>query len=82
MRKCSASSCVRAKRYADDSQLDFVTSLNGLIPHSVCLLAPVLQKHTNGVIWYIVGVIFVLALYPLDLAVLSILMYVSSMNQV
>ncbi|KAH9000539.1 hypothetical protein EDB86DRAFT_3063773 [Lactarius hatsudake] len=31
------------------------------------------KKHTNGVIWYIVGVIFVLALYPLDLAVLSIL---------
>ncbi|KAH9064586.1 hypothetical protein EDB87DRAFT_1598203 [Lactarius vividus] len=31
------------------------------------------KKHTNGVIWYIVGVVFVLALYPLDLAVLSIL---------
>ena len=35
---------------------------------------PSLQKHTNGVIWYIVGVVFVLALYPLDIAVLSILM--------
>jgi dolichol kinase len=74
MKKCSASSCVRAKRYAGDSQPDFVTSLISLIPRSVCLLAPALQKHTNGVIWYIVGVIFVLALYPLDLAVLSILM--------
>jgi diacylglycerol kinase (CTP) len=33
-----------------------------------------LQNHTNGVIWYIVGVVFVLALYPLDVAVLSIMM--------
>ena len=32
------------------------------------------QKHTNGVIWYIIGVVFVLSLYPLDIAVLSILM--------
>jgi hypothetical protein len=38
--------------------------------HSACSL----QKHTNGVIWYIVGVVFVLALYPLDVSVLSILM--------
>lgn len=27
----------------------------------------------NGVIWYLVGVIFVLALYPRDVAVVSIL---------
>jgi diacylglycerol kinase (CTP) len=31
------------------------------------------KNHTNGVIWYIVGVVFVLALYPLDVAVLSIM---------
>ncbi|KAI9438265.1 hypothetical protein H4582DRAFT_2111682 [Lactarius indigo] len=40
------------------------------------------KKHTNGVIWYIVGVVFVLALYPLDVAVLSILMWVSSINPI
>jgi hypothetical protein len=34
------------------------------------------QKTTNGVIWYIVGVIWVLVLYPLDIAVVSILMCV------
>ncbi|KIP09761.1 hypothetical protein PHLGIDRAFT_18523 [Phlebiopsis gigantea 11061_1 CR5-6] len=31
------------------------------------------KKTTNGVIWYLVGVIWVLALYPLDIAVVSIL---------
>ncbi|KAI0077559.1 hypothetical protein K474DRAFT_1661486 [Panus rudis PR-1116 ss-1] len=31
------------------------------------------KKTTNGVIWYILGVIFVLSVYPTDLAVLSIL---------
>ncbi|RDX41727.1 hypothetical protein OH76DRAFT_1422939 [Lentinus brumalis] len=31
------------------------------------------KKSTNGVIWYIIGVIFVLALYPLDVATVSIL---------
>ncbi|KAI0795610.1 hypothetical protein C8Q75DRAFT_791342 [Abortiporus biennis] len=31
------------------------------------------KKSTNGVIWYIVGVIFCLAFYPLDVAVVSIL---------
>lgn len=31
------------------------------------------KKSTNGVIWYIIGVIFVLAFYPLDVAVVSIL---------
>jgi diacylglycerol kinase (CTP) len=35
-----------------------------------------LQKHSNGVIWYIIGVVFVLSLYPLDIAVLSIMMWV------
>lgn len=34
------------------------------------------KKTTNGVIWYIVGVLFVLTLYPLDIATISILMYV------
>ena len=38
------------------------------------LPVPVLQKHTNGVIWYILGVVFVLALYPLDVAIMSIMM--------
>lgn len=73
MKKCSASSCLirESEKYAHDSQLDFVTFLNSLISHSACLPAPALH---NGVIWYIVGVIFVLALYPLDLAGLSILM--------
>lgn len=28
----------------------------------------------NGVIWYLVGVVFVLSLYPRDIAVVSILM--------
>jgi len=31
------------------------------------------KKSTNGVIWYIMGVIFVLAFYPLDVAVVAIL---------
>jgi len=31
------------------------------------------KKHSNGVIWYIIGVVFVLSLYPLDIAVLSIM---------
>lgn len=30
----------------------------------------------NGVVWYLVGVIFVLSLYPRDVAVVSILTYV------
>lgn len=34
------------------------------------------QTKTNGVIWYLLGCIFVLALYPQDIAVVSILMYV------
>jgi diacylglycerol kinase (CTP) len=32
------------------------------------------QKAINGVIWYLVGVIFVLKFYPRDVAVVSILM--------
>lgn len=32
------------------------------------------QTSTNGVIWYLIGVIFVLAVYPIDIAVVSILM--------
>ncbi|KZT22890.1 hypothetical protein NEOLEDRAFT_1180474 [Neolentinus lepideus HHB14362 ss-1] len=31
------------------------------------------KKSTNGVIWYLIGVIFVLTVYPLDIAVVSIL---------
>ncbi|OJT04248.1 CTP-dependent diacylglycerol kinase 1 [Trametes pubescens] len=31
------------------------------------------KKSTNGVIWYIIGVIFVLAVYPLDIATVAIL---------
>jgi len=31
------------------------------------------RNKVNGVIWYLVGVIFVLALYPRDVAVVSIL---------
>ncbi|KZT63823.1 hypothetical protein DAEQUDRAFT_747718 [Daedalea quercina L-15889] len=31
------------------------------------------KQKTNGVIWYIIGVMFALAVYPLDLAVVSIL---------
>ncbi|KAI0342554.1 hypothetical protein BDW22DRAFT_1331066 [Trametopsis cervina] len=31
------------------------------------------KKTTNGVIWYIIGVIWVLTLYPLDISVVSIL---------
>jgi len=31
------------------------------------------KKSTNGVIWYILGVVFVLASFPLDIAVVSIL---------
>ncbi|KZT01567.1 uncharacterized protein LAESUDRAFT_730986 [Laetiporus sulphureus 93-53] len=31
------------------------------------------KKSTNGVIWYILGVIFALSVYPLDIAVVSIL---------
>lgn len=35
------------------------------------------KKSTNGVIWYLIGVIFVLGLYPLDVALISIMMFVS-----
>ncbi|KAI0923066.1 hypothetical protein AcV5_009890 [Taiwanofungus camphoratus] len=31
------------------------------------------KTSTNGVIWYLIGVIFVLAVYPIDIAVVSIL---------
>ena len=31
------------------------------------------RKKINGVIWYMVGVIFVLGLYPRDVAVVSVL---------
>ncbi|TFK45674.1 hypothetical protein OE88DRAFT_1668953 [Heliocybe sulcata] len=37
------------------------------------LMRDVEKKATNGVIWYLIGVIFVLSLYPLDIAVVSIL---------
>lgn len=33
-----------------------------------------LKKSTNGVVWYILGVVFVLVLFPLDIAVVSVLM--------
>lgn len=36
------------------------------------------KKSTNGVIWYLIGVIFVLGLYPLDVALISIMMFVLS----
>ena len=36
-----------------------------------------LQKETNGVIWYILGVLFVLSQYPLDVAVISVMMCVN-----
>ena len=32
------------------------------------------KKSTNGVIWYILGVVLVLVFFPLDIAVVSILM--------
>lgn len=35
-----------------------------------------LQHKTNGVIWYLLGCVFVLSIYPLDIAVISILMCV------
>lgn len=38
------------------------------------LLIQFLKKSTNGVIWYILGVVFVLVFFPLDIAVVSILM--------
>lgn len=31
------------------------------------------RKQINGVVWYLVGVVFVLSLYPRDVAVVSIL---------
>ena len=34
------------------------------------------QNKTNGVIWYIIGANFALIVYPLDIAVVAILMYV------
>ena len=36
-----------------------------------------IQHKWNGVIWYLLGVIFSLSAYPLDIAVVSVLMYVS-----
>ena len=38
------------------------------------LLTRFLKKSTNGVVWYILGVVFVLVFFPLDIAVVSILM--------
>lgn len=35
-----------------------------------------MQKSSNGVIWYILGVNAVLVALPLDIAVVSVLMYV------
>jgi len=35
------------------------------------------QDSVNGVVWYILGVNFVLSLYPQDIATVAILMYVS-----
>jgi len=37
------------------------------------VLTRFLKKSTNGVIWYILGVLFVLVFFPLDIAVVSIL---------
>ncbi|KAI0311654.1 hypothetical protein OF83DRAFT_1177364 [Amylostereum chailletii] len=31
------------------------------------------KNHSNGVIWYIIGVLWVLTLYPLDIAIMSIM---------
>ena len=45
---------------------------------NTCSSYPYLQKAVNGVVWYIIGVIFVLSVYPLDIATVSILMYVIS----
>lgn len=36
------------------------------------------KKKSNGVIWYMLGVNTVLATLPLDIAVVSVLMYISS----
>ena len=52
-----------------------VRAVLSLSPHAALTA---MQKATNGVIWYIIGVIWVLALYPLDVAVVSILMCVHS----
>lgn len=43
---------------------------------SVCgfLMREEERNKINGVIWYLVGVVFVLSLYPRDVAVVSILM--------
>lgn len=62
-----ARSCEKAKRYAQLGHRE-------VRRHADRMFTFLLQKKINGVIWYLVGVIFVLQFYPRDIAVVSILM--------
>ena len=71
LRSVSAYSCGTAKEYGNVSSPLFSTCA-----HIACSIS---QKKSNGVIWYILGVNTVLVTLPLDIAVVSVLMYVSSL---
>lgn len=58
--------------------IDFVRlNVPSFAKHYEALLGPLMRESEktkiNGVIWYLIGVIFVLSVYPRDIAVLSIL---------
>ena len=60
-------------RYGFPSCLTHVCSEPNFICHLPSFFL-ILQKQTNGVIWYILGVVFVLSQYPLDVAIISVMM--------
>lgn len=67
MKLSSARSCEKAKRCTQLGHREVRRDANRMATF-------LLQKKINGVIWYLVGVIFVLQFYPRDIAVVSILM--------
>jgi hypothetical protein len=64
-----AFSCAKVKRFV---------SVATFISFPLTLLS---QKSTNGILWYILGVNFVLTFYPTDVAIVSVLMCVLSALQ-
>jgi diacylglycerol kinase (CTP) len=69
----------------DSEKVRFFLVLSSFAPRLLLIFKCVLmsfcaQTKVNGVIWYIIGVNFALLVYPLDIAVVAILMYVSSLS--
>jgi hypothetical protein len=65
-----ASSCGKVKRCASCSVTLSAARIDPSTP----------QNSVNGVVWYILGVNFVLTFYPIDIATVAILMYVHVNN--